>query len=71
MKKIVYSILFLFLAGCSSLQYLKYNKEEELRKNQEFDQKVVVKEIPAEEVPPAIESVPKSPAVLPPDQTKK
>ncbi len=40
-------ILFicLFLAGCSTY-YLKYDKEDKLRHNSEFEKQVVVKEIP-------------------------
>ncbi len=40
-------ILFvcLFLAGCSTY-YLKYDKEDKLRQNTEFEKQVVVKEIP-------------------------
>jgi hypothetical protein len=40
-------ILFicLFLAGCSTY-YLKYDKEDKLRQNSEFEKEVVVKEIP-------------------------
>lgn len=40
-------ILFicLFLAGCSTY-YLKYDKEDKLRQNSEFEKQVVVKEIP-------------------------
>jgi Protein of unknown function (DUF3108) len=40
---------FLFLAclfaGCSTLNYLKYAKEEEFRRNSEFEKQVVVKEL--------------------------
>ena len=47
-------ILFicLFLVGCSTY-YLKYDKEDKLRQNSEFEKQVVVKEIP---VAPAVSS---------------
>lgn len=42
-------LLLCLITSCSSLKFLKYDKEEELRTNKEFDQKVVVKEV---ELPP-------------------
>lgn len=39
----------LFLVGCSTY-YLKYDKEDKLRQNSEFEKQVVVKEIPPEPV---------------------
>ncbi len=41
--------VLIYFTGCSTTSYLKYEKEQELRKNVEFEQKVVIK--PADEVP--------------------
>ena len=38
-------LIYLFLSGCST-NYLKYDKEDKLRQNSEFEKEVVVKEIP-------------------------
>lgn len=58
-------LLCLMLAGCSSLKYLEYDKEETLRRNADFEKKVVVKEIPPppEEAPAPIADTPKAAVV--------
>lgn len=42
--------LFVFTA-CSTMDFLKYDKEELLRQNKEFDKQVVIQEAPVEAVP--------------------
>ena len=58
--------IFLFLivgfSGCSTTSFLKYEKEQELRKNVEFEQKVVIK--PVEETRAPV--TPAEPVVHPP-----
>lgn len=49
--KIFILIGSLFITACSSTSYLIYDKENELRKNQEFEQQVVVKEVPPVDEP--------------------
>lgn len=47
-KQLLILCLMIETSGCSTTSYLKYEKEIELRKNDEFEQKVVIK--PVEEV---------------------
>ena len=52
MKKYFFSVIIfltsLLLQSCSTLNYLKYSKEDEFRKNNAFEQKVVIKELDPE-----------------------
>lgn len=49
-NKIKLFVIFLFIAGCTT-KFLKYDQEDKLRQNSDFDQKVIVKEIPVELAP--------------------
>lgn len=60
-------LICLFLTGCSTY-YLKYDKEDKLRQNTEFEKQVVVKEIPTA---PVITSGDATKAVVAPAPLKK
>lgn len=50
MTRFYISLFVIFFTGCTTTSYLKYENEQELRKNVEFEKKVVIK--PAEDVVP-------------------
>ena len=47
MKKIIYPLFVLITMGCSS-GFLKYNAKKDIFKNEEFEKKVLIKEVPVE-----------------------
>jgi hypothetical protein len=61
--KLIFLCGLFFLSGCSTTSYLKYEKEQELRKNEEFEQKVIIK--PVEDKTPPEPPAPPSEAVDP------
>ncbi len=61
MKKFL--LIFFLFTGCSSLKYLKYEKEEQLRRNQDFEKQVVVKELEPPEIVPSAEEAVVAPVV--------
>lgn len=44
-NKFVIVLGLVFFVGCSTTSYLKYEREKELRKNEEFEKKVVIKPV--------------------------
>ncbi len=55
MKKIIYPLIIFVSFGCSS-GFLKYNSKKDIFKNEEFEKKVLIKEVPVEAAPVTEES---------------
>lgn len=66
MKWLLFIFSLIVISGCSTTSFLKYEKEQELRKNDEFEQKVVIK--PVEEIPQTTQAPAEQPVVQGPTQ---
>lgn len=64
-------IFFAFFLGSCSTKYLKYDQEEKLKTNEEFEEVVKIQEVPVEESVPATAAIPVPVEALQKDKSAK